>query len=228
MSCTYAHEDGAYVLGALDPAERNEFERHLSGCAECTRNVQQLAGLPGLLSRVSPEVLEGDRVEETAPVTLLPSVIESVRRARRVRRWQVVGGAVAASLALVAGTVAVAQVLDHDPTPPATPPAQVLDNEALTPVRATHMQAAVDLQKVAWGTRVVLTCSYGEAAGWTRPTEYWLVLRSAGGRTQQVASWNALPGTSMTVLGSTATERADITSVEVRDAKGRPVLRLTR
>ena len=31
----YAEWDAAYVLGALSPAERLEFEGHLSGCGRC-------------------------------------------------------------------------------------------------------------------------------------------------------------------------------------------------
>ena len=34
MSCPFAHDDAAYVLGALSPGERLEFERHLAGCDE--------------------------------------------------------------------------------------------------------------------------------------------------------------------------------------------------
>ena len=52
MSCPFAHDDAAYVLGALSPAERLEFERHLGRCDDCTRAVRELAGLPGLLGRV--------------------------------------------------------------------------------------------------------------------------------------------------------------------------------
>ena len=36
MTCMFAHHDGAYVLGALSPAERRAFEDHLPGCAACT------------------------------------------------------------------------------------------------------------------------------------------------------------------------------------------------
>ena len=36
MTCELAHLDGAYVLGALSPAERLAFERHLPSCAACS------------------------------------------------------------------------------------------------------------------------------------------------------------------------------------------------
>ena len=82
MSCPFAHDDGAYVLGALSPAERLEFERHLPGCDECTRSVRELAGLPGLLGRVDASDLEDHLVDEPVPETLLPALAREVRRTR--------------------------------------------------------------------------------------------------------------------------------------------------
>ena len=54
MSCDFAHQDGAYVLGALSSSERMAFEHHLATCPECARAVRRLAGLPGLLARTVP------------------------------------------------------------------------------------------------------------------------------------------------------------------------------
>ena len=31
MTCSFSHDDAAYVLGALPSLERLEFERHLGG-----------------------------------------------------------------------------------------------------------------------------------------------------------------------------------------------------
>jgi anti-sigma factor RsiW len=42
-----------YVLGALSPAERYRFERHLASCPACRDELVGLAGLPGLLRRLS-------------------------------------------------------------------------------------------------------------------------------------------------------------------------------
>ena len=46
MSCEFAHQDGAYVLGALSPAERREFEQHLAGCDECARRCASSPACP--------------------------------------------------------------------------------------------------------------------------------------------------------------------------------------
>jgi anti-sigma factor RsiW len=46
---------GVYVLGALEPAEREAFERHLSECEICPAEVADLGMIPGLLGRLDAE-----------------------------------------------------------------------------------------------------------------------------------------------------------------------------
>jgi hypothetical protein len=52
MKCAQTFEIGVYVLGALAPAERAAFERHMAECAVCREEVAELAVLPGLLGRL--------------------------------------------------------------------------------------------------------------------------------------------------------------------------------
>jgi hypothetical protein len=47
-------ESGVYVLGALSPAERRAFEAHLTRCHPCRDDLISVAGLPGLLARLTP------------------------------------------------------------------------------------------------------------------------------------------------------------------------------
>jgi hypothetical protein len=58
MTCEHIHDSGPYVLGALSPAEREEYERHLVDCAECRAEVAELAMLPSLLARVDAQTAE--------------------------------------------------------------------------------------------------------------------------------------------------------------------------
>ncbi|MGI9111109.1 MAG: anti-sigma factor domain-containing protein [Gaiellaceae bacterium] len=45
-----AHLDlGGYLLGALEPAEREAYERHLEGCPECREELRELGDLAPLL-----------------------------------------------------------------------------------------------------------------------------------------------------------------------------------
>ena len=43
-------DDAGYLLGALSPAERQEFRRHLRHCLRCRTSVKQLAPVLGLLA----------------------------------------------------------------------------------------------------------------------------------------------------------------------------------
>ncbi|MDQ4051630.1 MAG: zf-HC2 domain-containing protein, partial [Actinomycetota bacterium] len=95
MSCQFSHYDGVYVLGALSPSERSAFQAHLAGCDECTRALQELAGLPGLLGRVPADVLESP-ADEPLPTTLLPALLLETRRSRRRRVRMIIAAAAAA------------------------------------------------------------------------------------------------------------------------------------
>lgn len=229
MTCEFGHDDAAYVLGALSPAERSAYQAHLAGCAECTRAVQELAGLPGLLGRVSAEVLE-PADDEPLPDTLLPELVRRVRTRRR--RTRVALGAVAAAV-VVGGSLVVGLALDDDPQRPTdtpgatdTPPA----GDTMVPVGSPPMSANLALTGVAWGTRLDLTCSYREAdEAWGAEREVWsyvMLVRTSDGRVERVASWRAVPGETMRLAAATAALREDIRSVEIRTATGQTVLTL--
>jgi anti-sigma factor RsiW len=237
MSCQFAHIDGAYVLGSLSPAERLEFEAHLPGCAECSRGVRELAGLPGLLAQVDVADLEVPTPAAPLPQTLLPALVREVRGEQR--RRSVLTAAVAAAVAAVfVSALAIGGAFDRStpPTSAATPTASrsvAPVGEAMLPVGAGPVKAAVALTGVAWGTKLELTCTYAKAgsaddAGYQGPaaTAYALVVHTREGRVEQVATWKALPGKTMRLTGATATGRTDITEVEVRTSDGRVVLTL--
>ena len=226
MSCAYAEWDGSYVLGALSPAERLEFEQHLAGCVECARGVRELAGLPGLLGRVGADVLAESAVIETPPDTLLPRLVREVRRTQRLRRLVVAGGAAAAAVVVLVA-VAVFGGFDGDGgVNPDSPPvaSQPMDRIGEPPVRAT-----VALESVTWGTRLDLTCTYAPAdTGYRTPRSvvYAIVVRTRDGRTEQVGTWKSVQGKTMKLTAGTSATRAEIRSVEVRTTQGKAVLRL--
>jgi len=97
----------AYLLGALEPGEAAELERHIAGCPECEQELQRLR--PAV--RVLPETVE--RVE--APAALRGRLMEQVRAeaagaqaapaARRAPRWRL-GLRPLAGLAVLALVVA--------------------------------------------------------------------------------------------------------------------------
>lgn len=231
MSCPFAHDDAAYVLGALSPVERLDFERHLGGCDDCTRAVRELAGLPGLLRRVEASVVEHPPVDEPVPDTLLPSLSREVRRARR-RRARAAAG-LAAAVAAVIVSVVVSQVGDDDASTPDVPGANSSPSgivaETMDPVGDVPVRGSVTLEQVTWGTRLGLTCTYEPDSveyQLPRAVDYTLFVRTRDGRTDQVGSWRSVGGMTMQISAATAASREDIASVQVRAPDGRVVLRL--
>jgi anti-sigma-K factor RskA len=69
---TYQDEIGAYLLGALTDLERQAFERHMAGCAECRGELERLGPAADALPR-SVEQLE-------PPPRLKASLMEAVER----------------------------------------------------------------------------------------------------------------------------------------------------
>jgi len=58
LTCPRTISLGAYVLGALENGERAELESHLEVCPACRLELDRLASLPDLLSRLSADEAE--------------------------------------------------------------------------------------------------------------------------------------------------------------------------
>jgi hypothetical protein len=232
-ACEFAELDGSYVLGALSPTERQEYEKHLATCESCARSVRELAGLPGLIARVDPVILEPAPAVEPVPDTLLPSLVREVGRLRRRRVFATVG--VAAAAAVAVGVMLVSGLGGDTPpvaSPPSTgPSAQALVGQTMMPVGHVPVTATLAVTPVGWGTKFDLTCSYlpdGQEYKQLPPTAtYGLFVVSRDGSSEQVGTWQAIGGKTMHFSAGTAARRADIADVEIRTTKGQPVLRLT-
>ncbi|MCI2237669.1 zf-HC2 domain-containing protein [Paenibacillus sp. TRM 82003] len=232
----YAVDAGAYVLGALAPAERADFEEHLTGCASCRAAVEELAGLPGLLAHApaaAVAALADDAPPEPplAPRTLLPRLLRAARAHRRRRRLALSAGAAAACLAAAAGAVALlpepaappaATPVPAGPSAPAAPSEEAGQRmQELVPVPLT---ATVQLTEEAWGTQVDLVCAYAaDDAGHARP--YALVVADTDGNAQRIGTWTAQPGRDARLSGATALTLERIAAVEVQTLQGTAVLR---
>jgi hypothetical protein len=223
--CPYELWDGAYVLGSLSPAERREFEAHLDGCEHCSRAVRDLAGLPGLLSRIGPEVLD-EHQPEPIPETLLPRLSRAVRREQQRRTWLTAGIAAAAAVAVTVGGVLAFDNPGSTPTASHRPAVVQPVGRIMTSVSADPMVARVALTSVPWGTKVDLSCSYPRGTHAYEGGGYALVVHTHDGKAQRVATWNGLPGHTMRVTAATSVWKTDISSVEVTTLDGSPVAKL--
>jgi anti-sigma factor RsiW len=226
--CPYELWDGSYVLGSLSPADRREFEAHLDGCEQCSVAVRDLAGLPGLLSRIGPEVFD-EAAPEPVPETLLPRLSRAVRRQQQRRTWLTAGIAAAAAVAITAGGVLALDRPSSTPTAGTGNPPVVLATSQVMTQTVPHdpMVASVALTPVAWGTRLDLTCSYPRGVAEYEAQGYALVVHTTDGRHERVATFHSLPGGTMHVSGATSAWKKDISSVEVTTLHGKAVARLT-
>ncbi len=88
-----AHDCGgdaaAYVLGALDPAEAEAFERHLERCAICRDEITALAQVVNALPMAAPQHRASARLRRR----VLDALREDTRSVApaRLRRWPVIG-----------------------------------------------------------------------------------------------------------------------------------------
>jgi hypothetical protein len=204
----------AYVLGALTASERTAFEEHLAGCDDCRQTVSDLAGIPGLLSRVSPADLADPL---PVPDTLVPGLLRAVRRSGRRRRVVVGMLSAAAVLLAITGTAIVVDRSGNDSSDTSM--------TAMTAVAASPVSARASLVAHAWGTEVTMTCHYSDpSSDWSLP--YDLVATNDKGETRQLASWVVGPSHNVTVTGSVPWQPEHIRSIELRLTTGQPLLRL--
>lgn len=205
-TCT---EAAAYVLGALAPDERAAFEEHLADCPACRAGVHELAGIPGLLARVSPADLADP---PPAPDTLLPRLLRSVRRRDRRRRLTM---GLAAAAAVAAAVLTTATLTAGPGAPPMT---------AMHAVAASPITASLAVTPEAGGSLLRMSCTYRGA--YALPHPYALVVTDTAGTRHRLATWRVGPDGKASVSASVGVPPSRIAMVELTTADGRPLLRL--
>jgi hypothetical protein len=207
----FRYDDAAYVLGALDAAERAAFEAHLETCAECQARVAEARAAHDLLVGVELSDLEG---EAPVPDTLLPGLLRAARRERTRRRW------LTSSLGAVAAACAAALVVLLWPTGSGTsgPAAR-----AMTAVRPSPVTATAKLVSKGWGTEIDVVCHYADNV---ERYSYNLVVINHKGTPYPAGGWKLAPGDETTFAGGTSVPLQDIARVQITAADGTPILQL--
>jgi hypothetical protein len=202
--CPYTIDVGCYLLGSLDSAERARLEDHLVECDECRAELVSLAGLPGLLSRVSPQ--EAAAGLPTARPQLLEGLLARAAEQRRTRRHRLI--AVAAALILVAGGIVGGFELAHPSGSGTTTTAA----EGPVHVSVRAVGAAV-------GTRITLSLS-GVPSG----KECRLVAISKDGSSHEAGSWYASYSGDAVVHETAALAPSELAALRVETSTGRPLV----
>lgn len=224
----YREWDAAYVLGALSPAERREFEEHLAGCPDCQPAVAELAGMPGLLGQISPDDAAA-MVSATDPSSVLPdhaadhpdapvgpaTAPRDPSRGYRERRLVRAVLVLAAAFVLLAGVVGLAAVRgSFQVTAPSASAPVHLAFAALVPSGVT---ANVTLVPVADGTELDVECQYAdEYAAVETGRRYNIFVLDRSGRATQVKSWVAKRDKINTPSATSPLPVSKIASVEIR------------
>lgn len=216
QSDRFATWDAAYVLGALSPVERREYEEHLADCSSCQSAVSELAGIPGLLAQVPPEdaVLLAaapsvEALDEGPPPDLLARV-----RGRSARRRLLTGAVVAVAAALVLILAGIGYAVGLLPFG-STEPRRV----AFESVRPTALTAVADVVPVEDGTRIEVQCVYAES---NEPSpgygnaDYTIHVVDRDGKATELKEWPVKPNRTMTPDGVTPLKVRQIQAVEIR------------
>lgn len=236
----YAQWDAAYVLGALSPAERREFEEHKAHCASCQAAVSELAALPGLLAQISPadaamlsladdtsvqhadtpvlSAAQAEVIEQGPPPSLLPKMIKKARMRRR-RMVAAIAG-IAAAVILVIGGLAIGTGLL--PLRPENP-----ERVAFSPVVPSGITAVADVIPGKDGTQINVECVYAEVndprPGGSRET-YSIFVVDRSGHAEEIKEWPATPNKQMRPSGTTPLTLSQIADLEIRETETDEVL----
>jgi hypothetical protein len=224
---------GAYMLGALDPADRARIELHLSSCPACQDEAGSLADVAARLSSLSPALaeaaVEGEAHRDDGPGGCAPSgQLATVTRiaARRRRGWR--SAALPAAAAAVVAIAAVAAIgIGDRPAPLASAGSQSAGQSYGTPAGPWQAASAasggatatVMWRPMGWGTQVQAKVS-GIAPG----TRCQLAVVTAAGQREAAGSWTADAAAGQVVYpGSAEAPAGDIRSFVITVA-GRPAI----
>ena len=199
LTCAECREMlGGYVLGALEPAEKNAVHTHLAACERCAAEHAELTPLPAMLDLAG----SADAVPERPPPALEEAVLDRFARERPERparrRWRpraplgvrtslrglrsrplaTAATGVALGAALAFGAVVVTGGGSSSPTSPAGPRAEAYSATLGPQAAASHASASAQLVTFASGTRIHMT-AHGLQAG--RVYELWC-LRDDGAK----------------------------------------------
>jgi len=219
----YAHLDAAYLLDALSPDERAEYEAHLERCPSCRAALEESRRVLPYLAVADEDALDGlldesvtpDILAPPAPETLLPGLLAAARRTRH-RRTTLIGSLGAVAAACLTALVLLALPLLNNS----------LNNRPMTPIGTSPLSATVVLQPTAWGTEIEVTC-------WDRTDtaspdyRYGLTVRGTDGATYPLGDWQLGPGRKVTFSTGTALTASQISTLDITDVQGRQLLTYT-
>lgn len=203
------HSIGAYVLGGLEPTERELLEDHLRKCTDCRVEYENLNRLPALLdtldsAEVDPTLNSSDgQMRGEHEMRAVVGLMDKIARRRRQERRRAGVLVAAAAAAFFAVGIMLGPVIN---TPEQTVDQFTMSGEsgAVVEVNLVHKQ---------WGTEIVLD---GEDLPTSGELTLWIT--NSNGTVEEVATWSATDGGVVRLTGATSTKPAQIAGVSVGGA----------
>lgn len=200
---------GAYVLGGLEPSEREVVEDHLRECADCRTEHESMNRLPALLDTLDSDEAEstmashGQQARGEHEMQAVVGLMDKITRRRRQERRR--------AGILVAAAAAACFALGILLGPVVNTPEQTVDQFTMSGTSGAVVE--VDLVHKQWGTEIVLDGENLPTSG-----ELTLWITSSNGTVTEVATWTATDGGAVRLTGATATKPAQIAGVSIGGA----------
>jgi Putative zinc-finger len=230
MRCEHEHDDGAYVLGALSPAERAAYERHLATCSFCREAVADIAVLPGLLGRLDAaefaNLLDPTLSAPPAERSRMPDLVtaaQTTRRKERKRlRVRVLSAALAAAVVALILSVGAMLWMGGRATPAPRVPGPTV---AMTPIdEDVPVSADVSLTGTSGGTKVTLRCVYRRNPEYRKSYTVRLIAYGPDNEADQLGSWVAAPGREFSMSAVTHFPLSSLSRLELVRTDGKALL----
>jgi anti-sigma factor RsiW len=210
-------ELGALALGLLPPEQAAAARRHVTGCAMCRREYEELREMTGVLGDLPPEAFldgppDGDLV--------LQRTLRQIRAETGVRRRRRLFGTVVAAAAVVAAVAGGGVAIGRASVPLVPPPGTAVGALVLNGTGPDGVTMRTTLGPT--GSWVRLTAA---VTGIPRGERCRIVVVARNGSREIAGSWvvSATPGGS--VDGSAAVALADVAAVVVQNEAGHEFVR---
>ncbi|HEY0813366.1 MAG TPA: zf-HC2 domain-containing protein [Pseudonocardia sp.] len=211
-------ELGALALGLLSPEQARAVQRHLTGCAMCRREYEELTEMTGMLGELPPEAfLDGPPDGDLVLQRTLRQIRAETSAQRRRRLLSVVAAAAVVVAAIAGGGVAIGRASVPLVPPPGSAVGAVMlagSGPGGATMRATLGPAA------SW---VRLTAS---VAGIPAGERCRIMVVARDGSEEVAGSWvvSGAPA-GVTLEGSAAVALSDVAAVSVQNEDGKEFVR---
>jgi hypothetical protein len=200
-TCDMTTSIGAYLLGLLDYGEWVTVDQHVRECDLCSADLVRLAGLPGLMGKLSVDEVIADVMDK-------PTLPTKMRRSRRALRRMLATAAV-----ILAITGSVTGGLLARTTSPASGPSSVSSHDlSFTGSNpSTRVSGDALLATESWGTEI-----WVKLQGVPGGVQCGLVVHTRDGQTAVAGTWSSRSSTAGSWVPASAPFRpSQIASLDV-------------